>query len=117
MNRNFVWKNQPETRVYKVKRPGSTFTPDINNYDRFELESLAAALIIQAPSGTPTDFQSIIISMKDNGTARALTLSAIYKASGTALPTTTTLGKFLTLEFMWRSYDQKWHLLSSALEA
>lgn len=48
-------------------------------------------------SGTPTDFQKLLIRIKDNGTARAITWGASFEAKGVALPTTTVISKVLTV--------------------
>lgn len=61
------------------------------------------ALLIAAPTGTWAHHQILTVTVQDNGTARAITYNAIYKATTPALPATTVIGQVLNLEF-W--YDQ-----------
>lgn len=102
-------------RVYTVVT-APRITPDINNYDVIQVLSLSVAPTFLNPAGQPVDFQRLVIAIKDDGTARALTWGSLYKASGTPLPTTTVAGKFLTLGFIWRQSDLKWHCVASAQE-
>ena len=72
----------------------------------------AGALLFNAPTGTWADGQLLEIRIKDNGTARALTYNAIYRAgSSIALPTTTTISKNLYLLFSYNSADTKYDLI------
>src|SRR3990167_4929402 len=64
-------------------------------------------------TSTPTDGQVLVIRIKDNGTARALTWNAIYRAgTDVALPSTTVLTKTLYLGFKYNAADSKWDLLA-----
>lgn len=81
----------------------------------FIVTAQAAAGAFAAPSGTPADGNSLIIRIKDNGTARALTWDAIYRTVDTAnvvLPTTTVISKWKYLGFMYNATDSKWDLIS-----
>jgi hypothetical protein len=103
----------------RVSTEASNATPAIaaDSYDIHTITALAAAATFGAPTGTPTQGQQIIYRIKDNGTARALSWNAIYRAMGTALPTTTVLSKTLYLGFIYNSTDSKWDLIASAQEA
>lgn len=83
----------------------------------FTVTALAQAATFAAPSGTPANSNKLIIRIKDNATARALTWNGIYRAMGTALPSTTVLSKTLYLGFIYSTTDTKWDLVSSAQEA
>lgn len=85
--------------------------------DEFVVTAQAGALLFNAPGGTPVEGQKLIIRIKDNGTARALTWNAVFRAMGTALPTTTVLSKTLYLGFIYNFTDTKWDLVASAQEA
>lgn len=81
----------------------------------FTISALAAPSSFGLPAGTETDGNSIIIRIKDNGTARALTWNAIYRSLDTVnlpLPTTTVAGKWMYLGFMYNGGDSKWDLIS-----
>lgn len=81
--------------------------------DEFVVTAQAGALLFNAPGGTPVEGQKLIIRIKDNGTARALTYNAIFRASSDlALPTTTVLSKVLYMGFIYNSTDTKWDLLA-----
>ena len=90
---------------------------NMDNLDMFIVTAQAGALLFNAPGGTLVQGRSLVIRIKDNGTARALTWNAVFRAMGTALPSTTVLGKTLYLGFMYNSTDTKFDLIASAQEA
>lgn len=95
----------------------ATPTPDADSTDLHMITAQAAAAAFAAPSGTPTEGQSMIIRIKDNGTARALSFNAIYRAIGVTLPTTTVISKTLYLGMIYNSTDSKWDVLGVMQEA
>lgn len=90
---------------------------NVSTCDQFEVTAQAGALLFNSPSGTPLGGQKLMIRIKDNGTARALTWNAIFRAMGTALPSTTVLSKTLYLGLIYNATDSKWDLVASAQEA
>lgn len=84
--------------------------------DQFQVTAQAGALLFNEPGGTPVAGQKLIIRIKDDGTARALTWNAVFRAMGTALPSTTVLSKTLYLGFIYNFTDTKWDLVASAQE-
>ncbi len=90
---------------------------NMDNLDMFVITAQAGALLFNAPWGTLVQGRQLIIRINDNGTARALTWNAVFRAMGTALPSTTVLSKTLYLGFMYNSTDTKWDLIASAQEA
>lgn len=87
----------------------------------FELNAQAATAAFQPPSGTASDGDSLILRIKDNGTARALTFSSAtggYAEGGFDLPSVTTTGKYLHLGFQYVTSNSlnKWMLLGIAQE-
>ena len=68
-------------------------------------------------SGTPNNFDTLIIRIKDDGTARAITWGTGFEAKGVALPTTTVISKVLTVGFIYDSVTSKWGCVASAQEA
>lgn len=81
--------------------------------DEFDVTAQAGALKLNNPGGTPNNGQKLIVRIKDNGTARALTYDTQFRAStDLALPTTTVLGKVLYMGFMFNVTDTKWDLLA-----
>lgn len=96
-----------DVRVFS-EASSATSTPNADLYDQHNVTALAAADAFAAPTGTPIDGQSLIIRIKDNGTARALSWNSIYRALGITLPTTTVINKTLYVGFKYNAADSKW---------
>ena len=108
-------RHQP--RVYNTTST-ATLTPEIATYDNFELTAQAAALTIANHStSTPAAGEKMMIRIKDNATARAITFGTYYRALGNALPTTTVISKTMYLGFAWNVADSKWDLIALTQEA
>lgn len=105
----------------RVGSTTSSATPTINtdDVDAYSLTAQAAAITSMTTnlSGTPTNFQKLIIRIKDDGTARAITWGASFEARGVALPTTTVISKVLTVGFIYDTVTSKWGCVASAQEA
>ncbi len=99
----------------------SSATPTINtdNCDVVTITALATAItsMTSGLSGTPTNFQSLIIRILDDGTGRAITWGTSFAAKGVTLPTTTTASKLLTVGFLYNTVTSKWECIASAEEA
>lgn len=81
--------------------------------DEFTVTAQAGALKLNNPGGTPTEGQKLIVRIKDDGTARALTYDTQFRASSDlALPSTTVLSKTLYLGFIFNATDTKWDLVA-----
>ncbi|MBA7476359.1 hypothetical protein ES707_11744 [subsurface metagenome] len=85
-----------------------TPTPNGDITDIYKITALAEAATFGAPTGTPTDNQTLVIKIKDNGTIRALSWNAIYVGIGVDLPDTTIAGKLTMVGFMYNSDTSKW---------
>src|SRR4030042_816058 len=92
-------------------------TPTVNsdNCDCVTITALAEAITSMTTnlSGTPTNFQTLIYRIKDDGTARAITWGASFEAKGVTLPTTTTLSKVLTVGFIYDTVTSKFGCVAS----
>lgn len=91
----------------------SSATPSINvdTTEQFNITALAAAITSMSSglSGTPVDGQRLMVRIKDNGTARAITWGASFVSSGVSiLPTTTVINKTHLIGFMYDSAAAKW---------
>lgn len=95
----------------------SSLTIDTSTTDMYTVTALAAAMTINAPTGSPVQGRKLTIRIKDNGTARALTWNAIFRAIGVTLPTTTTISKTLYVGFIYNSTDTKWDCVAVNEEA
>lgn len=95
----------------------ATITPTGDDSDQYNVTALAQAAAIAAPSGTPVNGQKLIIRIKDNGTARALSWNAIYRVIGCTLPTTTVLGKTHYIGCIYNNEDSKWDVVAAITQA
>ena len=90
----------------------SSATPTINtdNYDAVTITALAEAITSFTTnlSGIPTNFQKLLIRIKDNGTAMAITWGDSFQSGSATLPTTTILGKTLMVGLIYDSVDGNW---------
>ena len=89
----------------------ASLTIDSDATYQYSLTALAAALTIEAPSGTPFNSQDLLIRIKDNGTARALTWNGIFQVIGVTLPTTTVINKTMYIACIYNSADTKWDVI------
>jgi hypothetical protein len=117
VNYDTVW--EPEVLVSRIQTVTSsaTVTPDADANDEVVITAQAAALTIAAPTGSPTQGQSLLIRIKDNGTARGITWNSIFRAIGVTLPTTTVISKTQYVGCVYNSTDSKWDVLGVPLEA
>jgi len=76
------------------------------------LTALTEEATFGVPTGTPVNGDLLFISVTDDGTARALTWNAIYRAGNIALPTTTILGKTMYIGFIYNDTASKWDLIA-----
>lgn len=94
----------------------ATVTPTASQ-DIVTVTGQGQALTIANPTGTPSQGQKLVIRVKDNGAARAITFGSYYRALGNALPTTTIINKTTYMGFLYNSTDTKWDLVALAQEA
>lgn len=99
----------------------TTITATSDTADQYEVTALAAAATVAAPSGTPTDGQRLVLRIKDNGTARALTWttgsSGAFRVIGTSLPTSTVANKTMYVGCIYNAADLRWDVVAVAQEA
>jgi len=116
--RTYAEVNDVKLLEYNTISSSATPTPArASKRNLFTITGLAEAAELQAPSGTPEEGDTLIVRIKDNGTARALTYNAIYRAIGVTLPTTTVISKTLYIGFIYNSIDSKWDCLAVGEEA
>jgi hypothetical protein len=102
----------------RIGTVASSATPaiDVGLFDQFNITALAAAItsMTSGLTGTPVDGQKLLIRIKDNGTARAITWGASFVASGAAaLPTTTVASKTHLVGFIYDAVAVKWVCVAS----
>jgi hypothetical protein len=91
---------------------GATWSPNADTTDVFTITTAQAAAVtlINNPSGTPVDGQTMVFRVKCDGTARALSgWGTQYRfSSDMAAPTTLIASKTTYLGFIFNSLDTKW---------
>lgn len=109
--------NKRNTRRVIATTQSATPTINTDNTDISYITALAQAITSMTTnlSGTPVNGDSLIISITDNGSARAITWGASFESSGTvALPTTTVLSVRLDVGFLWNTATSKWRCVAVA---
>jgi hypothetical protein len=94
----------------------ATVTPTFSN-DLVKVTAQAAALALDNPTGTAVEGRELLIRVKDNGTARAISYGSQYRALGVTLPTTTVVGKTTYIRAVYNSNDTKWDCIATVTEA
>lgn len=102
----------------RINSVASSATPSINTdtTDQFNITALAAAItsVTTNLTGTPTDGQKLIIRIKDDGAARAITWGASFANSGVAsLPSTTVAGKTHMVGLVYDTAAAVWVCIAS----
>ena len=117
VNKKFFWNGSAWEKIKGniesvSQATATTLTPNIDVSAMEILSSLAAALTIAAPTGTPHEGQELTFRFKDDGTARALTWNAIFEDYTGSLPTTTTAGKTVYIGCKYNLINTKWDVLA-----
>jgi hypothetical protein len=97
----------------------STVTPTSAN-QLVVITAQAVALTLAAPTGTFVQGQSLMIRIKDNGTARTIFWSSGtngYRAIGVSLPTTTVANKTTYVGCIYNSTDSIWDVIGVTTQA
>lgn len=114
--KKYVDTKAPLTPRVQSITSSATVTPTSTN-DIVTITAQAVALTLANPTGTFAEGQALMIRIKDNGTARAITFGSNYRAIGVTLPTTTIANKILYLGIIYNSTDSKFDVLGINLQA
>jgi hypothetical protein len=108
----------PTGRIPNVQSVTSaaTVTPTFDD-DLVKITAQAAALALANPTGTAIPGLGIVIRIKDNGTARAISYGTQYRAIGVTLPTTTVVGKTTYLAGIWNDTDTTLDIVAVGTQA
>lgn len=112
-------KTVTQKRFQPRTNPASSYTTsvtlDLDNYDGQIITAQTGGLLFNAPTWTAAEMEVRVIRIKDNGTARALTWNSFFRGSANLpLPSTTTLGKVMYLQFIYNATDTKADLIGIA---
>lgn len=94
----------------------ATVTPTATN-DLVTITAQAVGLTLANPTGAFSEGKSLMIRIKDNGTAQTIAFGTNYRAIGITLPTTTVISKTMYLGIIYNSRDGKWDVLGLNKEA
>lgn len=86
-------------------------------YNHYIITAQAEDTSFAVPLGTPIQNQKLLIRIKDNGNARAISWNAAYRSIAGTLPTTTVAGKTTYIGFIYNSTDLKWDCLAVGTES
>lgn len=107
---------QPLTPRVQTVASAATVTPTASN-DLVVITAQAVGLTLANPTGTFVQGQSMVIRIKDNGTARSIAYGAGYRAIGVTLPTTTVINKTTYLGCIYNTTDAKLDIVGVCTEA
>ena len=93
----------------------ATVTPTSTD-DIVTITAQAVGLTLANPTGTLFEGQSLIIRIKDNGTAQTIAYGTNYRAVGVTLPTTTIINKTTYLGCIWNATDSKLDIIGVCTE-
>lgn len=106
-------------RVDDQNAPSSPYTINSDSFDGATFRGINAALTLNAPSGTPTSLQPLMLRFKDDGTGRALTFTTGangFRAVCVAFPTTTVANKTTYILFVANVTDSRWDSMATGTE-
>ena len=106
----------PLNPVVQTVTSSATVTP-VSTNDLVTITAQAVGLTLANPTGAFVEGQSLMIRIKDNGTARTIAFGTNYRAIGITLPTTTVISKTLYLGIIYNSTDGKFDVLGLNQEA
>ncbi len=112
------WVNRTIPNVTVIT---SNANPTFNTDTADALSITALAINIASMTlnmtGTPVNFQKLIVRILDDGTPRTIAWGAKFVARGVALPTLTVASKLLTVGFIYNTVTNTWGCVASAQEA
>jgi hypothetical protein len=94
----------------------ATLTPASTTHE-YHITALANAVMIANPTGSMDSGQSLVIRIKDNGSARGISWGSYYRGVGLTLPNTTVAGKYTYFGIKYNSDDTKCDVIAIAQEA
>ena len=96
--------------IVSTTTTSSSLTPLVDDIEAYVLTSLSSNITINAPTGTPYDFQNLWFRITDNGTSRTITKNAIFVDYTGNFPTSTTINKQLIFASQWDGSN--WNILA-----
>jgi hypothetical protein len=102
----------------RIQTVGSSATVTATSTnDIVTITAQAVGLTLANPTGTFVEGQSLIIRIKDNGTARSIAYGTNFRAIGVTAPTTTVANKTTYIGCIYNSTDTKFDIVGVCTEA
>lgn len=92
----------------------ATPTPNADTTDMYILTALEENATFWAPTGTPTNWQILLVRILDDWTPREIDWDPIYRELNVGLPATTVANVTLYTAFRYNSADTKWDTLANS---
>jgi hypothetical protein len=89
----------------------------VSTNDIVTITAQAVGLTLANPTGAFVEGQSLIIRVKDNGTAQSIAYGTNFRAIGVTAPTTTTANKTTYIGCIYNSTDTKFDIVGTCTEA
>lgn len=103
-NTNKRWRYSSGHKSVVSITTASSYTLNTDSYNALSITALASTINTISASGTPSNFDSLIIRIKDNGTSQTVAWDATkFVSQGIVLPTATVAGKTMTIGFLYNS--------------
>lgn len=98
-------------KVYTLTS-SATITINTDTANSCHVTALAVGTTFANPTGSPNSDDLLTVRIKDNGSSQTLAWGSMWRGStDIPLPSATTLGKTMYLEFIYNSTDTKWDLI------
>jgi hypothetical protein len=109
--------NDKASYIPRVQTISSSATVTaVSTNDLVTITAQAVGLTLANPTGAFVEGQSLIIRIKDNGTARSIAYGTNFRAIGVTAPTTTTANKTTYLGCIYNSTDTKFDIVGVCTE-
>jgi hypothetical protein len=110
--------NDKASYIPRVQTISSSATVTaVSTNDLVTITAQAVGLTLANPTGAFVEGQSLIIRIKDNGTARSIAYGTNFRAIGVTAPTTTVANNTLYIGCIYNSTDSKFDIIGVCTEA
>ena len=107
------------TRINPRTSSGATYltlTPNIADFDQYNITDQNGTLTVAAPTGTPVDGNKLMFRIFTTTAGSAITWNATYTVIGTALPTVTVTNKTIYIGCIYNAANTRWDVIAVATQ-
>jgi hypothetical protein len=94
-----------------VSITSNTVTINADTTDQYNAQVVGGFITVNAPTGTPTDGQKLILRVLDSGTSGTFLWNAIWRVVGTVLPFATSVNKVTYVGAVYNASAVKWDVI------